>query len=110
VEGVEKNINCGMERDFMNVLTLKTGDKISPPYYKFGRRIRRFRHVRDMNQIELSSALGVHRITVVRWEAGETCPTVEQLPLLADVLGVDVSWLFGDDWLGKRGDYNEAVG
>ena len=35
--------------------------------------------------------------TIFRWRAGATAPGIEALPILADVLGVDIDWLLGGD-------------
>lgn len=60
-----------------------------------GERIRKARKGK-MTQSELAEAIGVHEITVRRWELGERTPDAEDLQKAANVLGVTVSDLIGD--------------
>ena len=59
-----------------------------------GKQIRRFRLQKGYTQEQLSREVGVTTQAVSKWERGST-PDAEILPLIADVLGVDINSLFG---------------
>ncbi len=61
-----------------------------------GERIRKARKGM-MTQAELANLIGVHEITVRRWELGERLPDTEALKKLSQVLGVSTSELMGED-------------
>jgi len=69
----------------------------------FGRRLReareRQRHKsgRRWSQDDLAEALGVAKNTVSEWERGRPPRDLAILPRIAEALGVDVSWLLGED-------------
>lgn len=44
-----------------------------------------------MNQQELADLVGVHKITISRWERGIESPTTPNLLLIANTLGVSLS-------------------
>lgn len=54
------------------------------------------RVAKGMTQQELADALGVRRLTVLRWESGECTPDVRTLRHLAEVLGTTVGALLGE--------------
>lgn len=57
-----------------------------------GERIRKARKVNGkMTQAELAERIGVHEMTVRRWESGERTPDVDSLQKISGVLGVSVS-------------------
>lgn len=57
-----------------------------------GERIRKARKGKGkMTQAELAERIGVHEMTVRRWEAGERTPDVDSLQKISGVLGVSVS-------------------
>ena len=59
-----------------------------------GEQIRRFRIQKCYTQEQLSREVGVTTQAVSKWERG-SAPDAEILPLIADVLGVDINSLFG---------------
>lgn len=58
-------------------------------------RIKVLRESAGMTQEELGTAVGVSDKVVSKWECGETKPSVEILPALADVFGVNIDDLYG---------------
>jgi transcriptional regulator with XRE-family HTH domain len=60
---------------------------------EIGKRIRLARKARGLKQADVSKHLGIDRVNVTQWESGDTAPARERLPVLADLLDVDVSWI-----------------
>lgn len=60
-------------------------------------RIKELRKARRLSQTELAELVGVSNVSVSNWERGLTIPSVELAKITANVLGVDVSYLLGDD-------------
>ena len=60
-------------------------------------RLRAARFNAGMTSEELAEAAGVHRVTLSRWENGHASPTLEQLRLMAEALGVSVHSLIDDE-------------
>ncbi len=60
-----------------------------------GEKIRKARK-RKMTQAELAEAIGVHEMTIRRWELGERSPNVGALQKIADALSIPLSE-FTDD-------------
>ncbi len=60
-----------------------------------GERIRKARKGKNMTQAELAHSIGVHEITIRRWELGERNPDTQELQKISDVLGVPLTDLFG---------------
>ena len=59
-----------------------------------GERIRKARRGRGkMTQAELAERIGVHEMTVRRWESGERMPDAEAIQKISQVLGVPISEL-----------------
>lgn len=56
--------------------------------------IKELRLSKSMTQEQLALAVGVSRTTVTMWEAGESMPTSNKLPKLAQVLGCTIDELF----------------
>lgn len=61
-----------------------------------GERIRKARKGK-MTQAELANLIGVHEITVRRWELGERLPDTDALKKLSQVLGISAGELMGED-------------
>ena len=59
-----------------------------------GERIKKARKGK-MTQAELAEQIGVHEITLRRWELGERSPDADVIPKIAEVLGVSVTYLMG---------------
>jgi ribosome-binding protein aMBF1 (putative translation factor) len=63
----------------------------------FGQRLRRTRQARGLTAVDLARRVDLSQATVSRWESNERAPTPETLCRLADMLRVDVGWL----WRGR---------
>ena len=60
-----------------------------------GRRIKLARELAGLTQEKLAEIIGVSRTAVVRWESGETVPTVDHLIEMTSVLKVSADYLLG---------------
>ena len=60
-----------------------------------GQHLQQARRWLGISQGELSKHVQVHRSTVVRWEAGSSFPTRQQVQHLAEVLGKSPEYFFG---------------
>lgn len=49
-----------------------------------------------MTQAELASAIGVHEVTVRRWELGDRTPNAEDIERIAQVLNISLNDLWPD--------------
>ncbi len=61
---------------------------------KFGAYLRRARKNKKISMRQLGEAIGVGEMTVWRWEKERVAPRRKMLPLLANVLGVELRDLF----------------
>ena len=61
-----------------------------------GERIRKARKGK-MTQAELAEKIGVHEITIRRWELGERLPDTDSIQKISQVLGVSISELMGEE-------------
>ncbi|MGM9950681.1 MAG: helix-turn-helix domain-containing protein [Lysinibacillus sp.] len=61
-----------------------------------GRRIRAFRKLKRIQQVEFAKRIGVSTTILGRMERGEKIPTAEQLQKIADELQIDVQELIGE--------------
>ena len=61
-----------------------------------GRRIRAFRKLKRIQQVEFAKRIGVSTTILGRMERGEKIPTAEQLQKIADELHIDVQELLGE--------------
>lgn len=59
-------------------------------------RLRQIRMSRGLTQEALANMLGVRRLTVLRWENGETNPDIPTLQALAAALETTVGALLGE--------------
>lgn len=48
-----------------------------------------------LSQDELAKRIGVCRVTVARWEAGDRRPDVKYVPLVSKMTGIDPAELMG---------------
>ena len=64
---------------------------------KTGGLIRAARLKNGMTQLQLAEKLSVSDKAVSKWERGCGCPDLSTLPLLADVLGIDMAALLTGD-------------
>jgi transcriptional regulator with XRE-family HTH domain len=62
-----------------------------------GKRIRQARTKLGMTQLELAARLGKRRHEISRYESGKHSLKVQDLPKLAEILQVSVSFFFEDD-------------
>lgn len=62
-----------------------------------GERIRATRQAAGLSQEKLAERLGLTRQAVTKWETGQSAPSTENLLHLAEVLGVPVTDLLGED-------------
>ncbi|MFF5996816.1 helix-turn-helix transcriptional regulator [Lysinibacillus sp. KU-BSD001] len=60
---------------------------------RFGRRIRAFRKLKRVQQVEFAKRIGVSTTVLGRIERGEKIPSTEQLQQIADELNIDVQEL-----------------
>lgn len=58
--------------------------------------VKRRRKALKLSQAALAHELGVHALTVSRWETGQCMPHRRQWPELAKVLGVPVSEILNE--------------
>ena len=64
----------------------------------FGEKVRAAREAKNMTQEQLADALGMSKRMVSYWENhGKVPKSRETYPIIADVLGIDVSVLLDDD-------------
>ncbi len=74
-----------------------------------GERLRDERNSLKLSQVDLATALGVSRRSVIDWEKGAATPNAEVLAALAD-LGCDVLYvLIGTRSIGRPGMTKEEV-
>ena len=60
-------------------------------------RLRLAREIAGLTQGQVAKALGLHRPTVSEMEAGRRKVSVEELSRLAELYGVNVLWVVGED-------------
>lgn len=60
-----------------------------------GKRIKLARDLAGLTQEKLAEIIGVSRTAVVRWESGETDPTIDHLIEMTKVLNVSADFLLG---------------
>ena len=63
----------------------------------FGQRLRAFRKKAGLTQEDLSEKVGVHEITVRRWELGQRQPRIEEVKKIAEALHVPETDLLYDN-------------
>ncbi len=77
-----------------------------------GERIRKARKG-NMTQAELAELIGVHEITVRRWELGERTPNIKDLQKISEVLRIPMEELLGTEQkelnLPDLNDFNKVV-
>ena len=57
--------------------------------------LQELRKKKGLSQAQLAESLGVIQKAVSQWETGETLPTADKLPAIADALGCTIDELFG---------------
>ena len=63
---------------------------------RFGRRIRAFRKLKRIQQVEFAKRIGISVTILGRIERGEKMPSIEQLQKIADALSIDILELKGE--------------
>jgi transcriptional regulator with XRE-family HTH domain len=63
------------------------------PAASFGKRLASIRETRGLTSLQVSSAVGVSKVCVWKWEAGHMYPSPSKLQKLADTLQISVSLL-----------------
>lgn len=58
-------------------------------------RIRELMEQRGIRGVQIADALHVSRNAVFKWTTGQTYPTADKLPALADLLGCSIDALYG---------------
>ena len=62
-----------------------------------GNRLRESRQKAGLTLEASAEALGVVRQAISKWERGDTYPTTDRLEKAAELYGVSVDWLFGQE-------------
>ena len=76
-----------------------------------GRRIRETRRSRGYTQEYLAELLGVSRQAVSKWEKGQTCPDMQNMVALSEVLGVSLDYLIsGKEFTTDKQDADRNAG
>lgn len=60
-------------------------------------RLQQLRESRRITQAELARQASVTQQAVAKWEAGESFPRADKLPILARILGCTINDLFEDN-------------
>lgn len=63
----------------------------------FGSRLRRLRKNKELTQRELGAKVGVTEAAIGMWESAKRLPDPETMTRLAQILGVSVDYLLGND-------------
>ena len=58
-------------------------------------KLREVRKSRNVSQLDLAKRLGVHNITILRWEQGVTDPSIEHIFQICEELKTTPNELFG---------------
>ena len=61
---------------------------------EFSQKLKQLRIKRSMTQSELGIAVGVSEKVISKWENGDTQPSIDKLPFIADAFDVDIDSLF----------------
>ncbi|MFF4060623.1 helix-turn-helix domain-containing protein [Streptomyces sp. NPDC001668] len=69
-------------------------DWLTPRRQQVGARIRAARHHAGLTQLQLGNRVGRDHRTIQRWEYGQRVPSLDDLLLLADALGVQPQKFF----------------
>lgn len=59
--------------------------------------IRQARQAAAITQRELARRMGVSSVAVLKWETGQSYPSADKIPALADALGIPIDALYGRD-------------
>ena len=76
---------------------MQRGRPSNKPRTDFGRRLYEARLTKGLSQAQVADAMNVTQASYGAWERVPVALRAEQLEKLADVLGVSVSYLFGEE-------------
>ena len=71
-------------------------------HYVTGTTIRQLREAHHLTQSQLADILGVTAKAVSKWERDLSCPDINSLPSLAEVLGVSVEELMQVEGISEK--------
>lgn len=71
---------------------MSNGDKI-----RIGEAVRIYRERNGISLKQFGEALGISPQAVSKWEHGTTYPDITMIPAIAELLGVSVASLFGEE-------------
>ena len=71
---------------------------------KFGERLKEVRKQNGLTQVELAEVLGIHSITVSRWEISANQPPIKTLVDIAILFSVSADYLLGLDGMAEKED------
>lgn len=80
-----------------------------PPEWTFGDRLRKAREFAGLKQSDMAARFRVGRSTIANWEAERNTPGYLALEKWAEVTGVPLDWLNGDERAVTRGYRPELV-
>ena len=63
----------------------------------FAERLKAARLQAGLSQDKLSAALGISKRTIINYESGETLPSSEKLPIIANFFGVSIESLISEN-------------
>lgn len=63
----------------------------------FGERLKEYRRIHDLTQQELGEKVGVTKQAISRYESSPRVPNIVIASRFAEVMGVSLSWLSGED-------------
>ena len=66
--------------------------------------IKEYRNKRGLNQYEFAEKLGISPQAVSKWECGQSCPSIENLCTISEILDVSI-----DELVGGRKDYERTM-
>lgn len=66
--------------------------------------IKEYRNKRGLNQYEFAEKLGISPQAVSKWECGQSCPSIENLCMISEILDVSI-----DELVGGRKDYEQTM-
>ena len=59
--------------------------------------IKTYRNKRGLNQYEFAEKLGISPQAVSKWECGQSCPSIENLCVISEILDVSIDTLIGEN-------------
>ena len=87
---------------------MQRGRPSNKPRTEFGHRVYEARTVKGLSQAQVAEALGVTQASYGAWERVPVALRPEQVEKLAEILGVSVSYLFGERPSSKSGPRGKA--